>query len=87
MTIPNVSEGSFHVSINGGSEQLISTRTGLYTWAVVAALAMLEYPEKSKDQKHDHVKIWVPNLIPEYGPYYYEVSQYGEIYHSQPLGD
>lgn len=58
----------FHVEINDGSEQIIITRTGLYWMAVVAALATLDFVEKPINV----VKIWVPHLLPEYGPYWYE---------------
>lgn len=60
---------TFHVSINRGPEQVIQVRTGQYNLAAMAALAMLEYEEE--DEETDIVKIWVPELMPQYGPYFY----------------
>jgi hypothetical protein len=59
---------TFHVQINGGKEQTIETRTSLYELAALAALAMCEYEHNSE---YDVVKIWIPKLLPEYGPYFY----------------
>lgn len=59
----------FHVKINGGPEQVIETKSGLYNLAVSAALAQLDY--ESLPDEPDIVEIWVPSLLPEYGPYFY----------------
>ena len=59
---------TFHVKINDGPEQVIRTRTGVYQLAALAALSMLEYDEADDG---DIVEIWCPNLVPEYGPYFY----------------
>ena len=60
--------------INGGKEQVIETKTSLYHLAAVAALAMLDYEPKSD---YNTVKIWVPDLVPEYGrPYFYAFDGY-----------
>lgn len=67
----------FHVEINGGPEQTIETRSGQYVLAAMAALAQLEYKEERPDGKPGaFIKIWVPNLVPQYGPYYYEWDGY-----------
>lgn len=58
----------FHVEINGGSEQVITTKTSEYALAALASLAQLDY---KKHTDYDVVKIWVPKLVPEYGPYFY----------------
>ena len=59
---------TFHVQINGGPEQTIKVRTGKYKLAAMASLSLLDYEEHSD---YDVVKIWVPELMPEYGPYFY----------------
>jgi len=58
----------FHVEINRGPEQIIETKTGRYNLAALTALAMLDYKESND---WDIVKIWSPDLLPEYGPYFY----------------
>lgn len=58
----------FQVRINGGPEQTFHARTGVYTLAALAALAMLEY---ERHPEYDVVKIWVPSLVEAgYGPYF-----------------
>ncbi len=61
-------KSTFHVKINGGPEQVIKTRTGIYQLAAAAALAMLDYEESEED---DEIEIWAPSVMPEYGPYFY----------------
>lgn len=59
---------TFKVQINGGHEQSLVVKTGQYTLAAIAALALLDY-EQADD--YDVVKIWVPDLIDAgYGPYF-----------------
>ena len=59
---------TFTVQINGGHEQSLAVKTGQYTLAAIAALALLDY-EQADD--YDVVKIWVPDLIDGgYGPYF-----------------
>ncbi len=59
---------TFHVEINKGPEQIIQVKTSQYGLAALAALAMLDYIEA---QEWNIVKIWVPELMPDYGPYFY----------------
>lgn len=59
---------TFKVQINGGPVQEITTKTGIYVLAAMAALAMLDYDE---NEDYDVVKIWVEHLLPDYGPYFY----------------
>jgi hypothetical protein len=77
----NTKLNQFHVQINHGSTQVIETRTGKYWLAAAAALAILEH-EPSGDM--DIVKIWMPNLLPQYGPYFYVVekdsNEVGQLY-------
>lgn len=58
----------FHVRVNDGREETITVRTTLYTVAVAAVPALLgcELPAT--------VEIWVPRLLPQYGPYFYRVE-------------
>jgi hypothetical protein len=62
---------TWHVQINGGPEQTFVTKTGIYQLAVVTAIAVCDY-EPHDD--YDVVKIWVPELLPDYGPYFYGVE-------------
>jgi hypothetical protein len=65
----------FHIRVDGGPEQTITVKTGVYRDAVAAipALLNLDLPIT--------VEIWVPHLLPEYGPSHYLVRQnvYGEL--------
>lgn len=66
----------FRVRINGGDEQSITTRSGVYRDVAAASLAMLDVPEKPADMSTDKpgdtvIEIWYPPVFPEYGPYYY----------------
>ncbi len=60
---------TFHVQINDGPEQQVEVRSTQYHLAAVAALALLEHESRKPDP--DIVKIWVPHLLPQYGPYFY----------------
>ena len=60
---------TFHVRINGGPEQTLRVRTGIYVHAVAALPALLGI-----DIPAD-VEIWVPHLMPEYGPYFYRIER------------
>lgn len=61
-------KNQFCVQINGGPEQILEVRTGVYKLAALASLAILEY--ESHDD-YDVVKIWVPRLVAVgYGPYF-----------------
>jgi hypothetical protein len=66
----------FLVEINGGPTQPLEVKTGLYELAAMAALATLDY---DKRDDFDVVKIWSPNLLPEYGPYFYTYGNAGGI--------
>lgn len=59
----------FHVKINNGKEQTIETKSGIYKLAVATALAQLDY--ESSENGENIVEIWVPHLLPDYGPYFY----------------
>lgn len=69
---------TFHVQLNGGPVHVITTKTGQYNLAAVAAVAMFDYERLEGDDKviyggyhgerpkHEEcvlVKIWVPSLI------------------------
>lgn len=68
----------FSVQINRGPTQTIETRSGLYVLAAGAALAMLEY--EPLEEGADIVKIWVPDLLPDYGPMFFAFHE-GRIFH------
>jgi hypothetical protein len=62
----------FHVRVNERQEQTISVETGDYLSAVAAVPALLgavDYPLE--------IEIWVPDLLPDYGPYKYRIGQAG----------
>lgn len=65
----------FHLRINGGEERQFTVTTGVYDHAVAAIPALLNlWPPF-------FVEIWIPELIPKYGPYNYFVKQddYGRL--------
>lgn len=59
------------VRINEGLEQPFWTRTGIYQDAAIAAYAML--PHEEREGLHV-VEIWSPDLLPDYGPYFYGMT-------------
>lgn len=63
----------FSVRINGGPVQEVSIKSGLYYLAVATALATLDYPDFDQD---DFIEIWVENLLPDYGPYFYSFDSH-----------
>jgi hypothetical protein len=60
---------TFHFRINGGAEQTLTVKTGVYIDAVAAMPAML-----GQAMPFD-VEIWSPRVVPEYGPYHYRVER------------
>ena len=56
----------FHFRIDGGIERAIDTKTGDYSLAAAAALATEENVSLPAV-----IQIWVPDLLPDYGPYVY----------------
>lgn len=66
-------ETTFHVVINDGPERTITVRTGWYWMAAIAALAQFGFD----DGEETVVKIWLPHLLPDYGPYWYKMIDYG----------
>ncbi|MBO9194380.1 hypothetical protein J5277_09705 [Rhizobium sp. 16-449-1b] len=62
---------TFSVRINGGSEQTLKCFSGEYQRAAAAAVAMLAH---EKNGGADVVEIWVPDLLPDYGPYFFEIG-------------
>lgn len=59
---------TFSVQIDGGEVRAFEAMTGVYSLACIAAVAMLT------DKNVADVKIWIPELLPDYGPYYYRVQ-------------
>ena len=62
----------FHYRIDDGIERTIEVETGLYVSAAAAIPAIQgigEFPIK--------ISIWVPSLVPEYGPYHYVIREAG----------
>lgn len=72
---------TFHLKINGGPEQTITTKSGVYRLAVATAMANLDYTPNKDGQ--DIVEIWVPHLLPDYGPYFYAYDGH-QIHSYQP---
>lgn len=66
---------TFRVSVNGRVTQSITVPVGFYHIAVMACLSLV-----TEDDFYEgsiipiHVKIWVPHLLPEYGPYNYIIG-------------
>lgn len=77
---PDEPEGeTFHLSVDGGPEQLFEARTGIYSHAVMEAFGKLGLPYPCD------VKIWVPRLVEAgYGPYHYRIADFvdarGDVY-------
>ena len=65
---------TFHFRLNDGEEQTITVKTGVYTSAVAAIPALLGIEQ---DQYPLTVEIWVPSLLPQYGPYRYYIGAAG----------
>ncbi len=62
----------FHFRVNDGPEQIIRCKSGIYKEAVAAIPALFgidSYPAK--------IEIWVPSLLPDYGPYLYGFEREG----------
>jgi hypothetical protein len=60
---------TFSIEIGNGPEQSLVVKTGVYIDAVAAIPAILGIGMPFT------VKIWSPDLLPEYGPYYYRVER------------
>lgn len=60
---------TFHYRLNGGAERQIEVNTGIYQFAALAIPAMT-----GKTRLPMTIEIWCPRLLPEYGPYRYELS-------------
>lgn len=67
---------TFHVRINEGEERAITVKTGIYTYAAAACLAVFGY-----DELPVTIEIWLPSLLPEYGPYFYiaDENEFGQL--------
>ena len=62
----------FYVRVNGRKQREIEVATGVYISAAAAVPALLgsnDYPLE--------IEIWVPHLLPEYGPYTYYIESPG----------
>lgn len=66
---PEIAATTFHIRVDGGPEQVISVRTGVYRDAAAAVPALL-----GLDLPID-IEIWAPHLLPDYGPCFYRVRQ------------
>lgn len=67
-------QSEFTFTINGGKERTIKTKSGLYVEAVAAIPAKVgikdtDYPAT--------IRIWVADLLPDYGPYDYYIEKPG----------
>ena len=70
---------TFHFRINGGDEMTISIPSGIYMVGVAAALAYATEQEARAEEID--IEIWVPKLVPDYGPYKYRavINVYGNL--------
>jgi hypothetical protein len=62
----------WHYRVNGGDEQSVFLRTSLYCCAAAAIPAV--------DGRRDWpwvIEVWVPRLLPDYGPYIYYIAEPG----------
>lgn len=69
---------TFLIRVNGGPEQQLTAKTGIYRNAVAAVPALVDVSEEPWPL---WVEIWCPRLLPDYGPYIYEVGEdeYGNL--------
>jgi hypothetical protein len=60
---------TFHIRVNDGPKQIITVQTSIYLIAVAAVPALfgLSLPV--------NIEIWVPGLMPDYGPHHYRIRQ------------
>jgi hypothetical protein len=67
---------SFHVRVDDGPEQTITVATSVYMVAALAVPALLADVDTPCI-----VEIWVPDLLPDYGPYLYRIrnDDFGRI--------
>lgn len=72
----NQQRWTFSVQINGsGPVRPLKVRTGVYAHAAMSALAAFELNTPVV------IKIWVDELLPDYGPYYFMIEEdaYGRV--------
>ena len=60
----------FMIRVNGGEPQPFTATTGIYSRAVMQAFGKLEMPYPCD------VEIWVEDLLPDYGPYFYRIDDF-----------
>jgi hypothetical protein len=65
---------TYHFTVNGSPEKVCDLKSTIYDEAVAAIPAMLSEPEK---QYPLEITIWVPDLLPDYGPYDYYIEKPG----------
>ncbi len=64
----------FTFTVNDGEEQSIKVKSGIYVEAVAAIPAIIGIDQ---DAYPLTIKIWVPDLLPDYGPYTYYIERPG----------
>lgn len=68
----------FMLRVDGGEPQVFETATGIYNVAALQAFGKLNMPFPC------HIEIWSPELVPEYGPYFYRIDNFvdsqGNVY-------
>ena len=69
-----MTKNKFHFTINDGPEQTITMKSGVYVQVVAALPGVLGIDQ---DAYPLTIKIWVPDLLPEYGPYTYYIDAAG----------
>lgn len=72
------SQHSFMIKVNGGAAVEFIASTGVYVHAVMQAFGKLDMPYPCD------VEIWMPSLLPDYGPYFYRIDDFvdsrGNVY-------
>lgn len=66
---------TFHFTIDGGPEETITVDSGVYLNAVAAIPALFNLHVEDELI----VRIWVPELLPDYGPYSYAIQYNGGL--------
>ena len=67
-------KSEFTFTVNGGPEQTVKTKSGIYVEAVAAIPAIIGVDSEAYPLT---IKIWVKDLLPDYGPYDYYIERPG----------
>jgi hypothetical protein len=67
----------FKIRVDGGEEQAFKSSHGEYCVAIMDAFGRLALPYPCT------VEIWCDHLLPDYGPYRYQLGDFVDVYGNQ----